>query len=112
MKYKKGDIVIVKFPFSDLSNSKKRPALIISNEVVNQTGDYLLVQITSKEKTDYFSCAISEFDFISEKALPLKSNIRLHKIFLLNEKLIIKKYTSVKKDFLIKIMKRVIALIE
>lgn len=49
MKYKKGDIVIAKFPFSDLSNSKKRPALIISNEVANQTGVYLLVQITSKE---------------------------------------------------------------
>jgi mRNA interferase MazF len=48
MKYKRGDIVIVNFPFSDLSKAKKRPALIISNHLVNRTGDYLLVQISSK----------------------------------------------------------------
>ena len=48
MDYKKGDIVIINFPFTDLTSTKKRPALIISNDVVNQTSDYLLVQITSK----------------------------------------------------------------
>jgi mRNA interferase MazF len=40
MKYKKGDIVIIGFPFSELSSTKKRPALIISNDTVNKTGDY------------------------------------------------------------------------
>ncbi|MGN6617936.1 MAG: type II toxin-antitoxin system PemK/MazF family toxin [Ilyomonas sp.] len=47
MKYKRGDIVWVKFPFSDASANKLRPALIISNNIVNQTGDYLLMQITT-----------------------------------------------------------------
>lgn len=52
MKYNKGDIVIIGFPFSDLSKTKKRPALIISNETVNKTGDYLMVQVTSKIRND------------------------------------------------------------
>jgi mRNA interferase MazF len=111
MKYKKGDIVIIKFPFTDLSNAKKRPALVISNEIVNQTGDYLMVQITSKEKTDLLSLPIAKTDFTVNKELPLKSFIRLHKIFLLNESLIIGKATAVKKPFLDKVVDKVVKLI-
>lgn len=112
MKYKKGDIVIIKFPFTDLSNAKKRPALVISNDIVNQTGDYLMVQITSKEKTDSLSLSISKTDFTDNKELPLKSFIRLHKIFLLNESLIVGKATSVKKTFLDKVVDEVVKLIK
>ena len=89
MKFKKGDIVIISFPFSDLSSAKKRPALIISNDVVNNTGDYLMVQITSKIRKDKLSLSINKTDFIEGKELPLQSCFRLHKIFLLNESLII-----------------------
>jgi mRNA interferase MazF len=39
----KKDIVIVQFPFSNLTNTKKRPALVI-----HSGQDILLVQITSK----------------------------------------------------------------
>jgi mRNA interferase MazF len=59
MKYKKGDIVILSFPFSDFSRKKKRPALIISNEIVNKTGDYLMVQITSKIRNDDLSLSLN-----------------------------------------------------
>ncbi len=54
----KGDIVIIKFPFADAAEYKKRPALIISNHEVNKTGDYLMVQITSKDKKDDLSLPI------------------------------------------------------
>ena len=111
-KYTKGDIVIIRFPFTDLSSSKKRPALVISNDIVNQTGDYLMVQITSKEKTDTLSLPITKTDFTGNKALPLDSFIRLHKIFLLNESLVVSKATSVKKEFLDKVTGEVVNLIE
>ena len=99
MKYKKGDIIIIGFPFSDLSATKKRPALIVSNDVVNKTGDYLMVQITSKVRKDALSLPITENDYEKNKILPLQSYIRIHKLFLLNKRLIISKYTAVTAKF-------------
>ncbi|MDA3818392.1 MAG: type II toxin-antitoxin system PemK/MazF family toxin [Prolixibacteraceae bacterium] len=112
MNYKKGDIVIIGFPFSDLSRIKKRPALIISNKTVNKTGDYLMVQITSKIRNDILTLNIDKTDFVNSKYLPLQSCIRLHKIFLMNESLIINKYTEVKNEFLDEVINRVILLLE
>ena len=111
MKYKKGDIVIIGFPFSDLSSTKKRPALIISNNIVNKTGDYLMVQVTSKNRNDNLSIRINKTDFVKGKNLPLQSSIRLHKIFLLNESLIITKNTAVNPGFLDSIIEKIIRLI-
>jgi len=73
---KQGDIIVVKFPFTDGSEFKKRPALIISNETVNKTTDYLIVQITSKNNIDELSVFIDDTDCL--QPLPLKSYIRLH----------------------------------
>jgi mRNA interferase MazF len=85
----KGDIVIIKFPFAYAAEYKKRPALVISNNKVNKTGDYLMVQITSKDKKDTLSIHIDVADYTENKELPLKSFIRIHKIFLLNENFVI-----------------------
>ncbi len=112
MKYKKGDNVIIGFPFSDLSKTKKRPALIISNDSVNNTGDYLMVQITSKIRNDNLSLPINKSDFINGKELPLQSCIRLHKIFLLNESLIISKYSAVNTSFLNSVIDKITRLLK
>ncbi|HEY0262372.1 MAG TPA: type II toxin-antitoxin system PemK/MazF family toxin [Chitinophagales bacterium] len=77
--YKQGDVILVPFPFSDLSGSKLRPALVISSEQVNQTRDLICVQITSKVFNDFFFFELNDNDVIPK--LPLKSGIRLHKIF-------------------------------
>jgi len=112
MRYKKGDIVIIGFPFSDLSKAKKRPALIISNDTVNKTGDYLMVQVTSKVRNDNLSLSINKTDFINSKKLPLQSCIRLHKIFLLNESLIISKNTAVVSGYLDLVIEKITKLIK
>ena len=35
--YKRGDVILVKFPYSDLVRYKKRPALVVQDETV-ETG--------------------------------------------------------------------------
>ncbi len=45
---KRGDVVLIPFPFSDLSGQKIRPALVLS--VRNQGTDIIVVFITSKQK--------------------------------------------------------------
>jgi mRNA interferase MazF len=112
MKYRKGDIVIIGFPFSDLSRTKKRPALIISNDTVNITGDYLMVQITSKIRSDVLSQKINKNDFVNGKELPLQSCIRMHKIFLLNESLIHSKNTAIKPVVLDSVIEKITELIK
>ena len=56
---KRGDIVLIKFPFTDLTSTKVRPALIISNEnYITTQNDVILTLITSNvskiSPDDYF----------------------------------------------------------
>lgn len=76
--YRQGDIVIIPFPFTDLSQRKRRPALVISNDTVNATGDYLMAQITSRQKYDGLSIEITANDY-SANPLPVVSYVRIHK---------------------------------
>jgi mRNA interferase MazF len=47
--YKRGDVVLVPFPFTDLTSAKQRPALVVSADAFNSTRDDVLVAaITSQ----------------------------------------------------------------
>ena len=81
--YRQGDIVLVPFPFSDLSGTKLRPALVISSEQVNQTRDLICLQITSKVINDIFFFSLQDEDVLP--SLPLKSGVRLHKFFTIEQ---------------------------
>lgn len=48
MIYKKWEIILVPFPFTDLTRTKKRPALIISPNEYNKNPDVVITFITSK----------------------------------------------------------------
>ncbi|MBX2962206.1 MAG: type II toxin-antitoxin system PemK/MazF family toxin [Cyclobacteriaceae bacterium] len=58
-KFVKGDIVVVPFPFSDLSSSKRRPAMVIANLPGE---DIILCQITSQLVKDEFSISLYDTD--------------------------------------------------
>ena len=44
-----GDVVLIPFPYSDLSQAKRRPALVIADVGM---GDFVLCQITSRSYAD------------------------------------------------------------
>jgi mRNA-degrading endonuclease toxin of MazEF toxin-antitoxin module len=47
--YKQGEIILVPFPFTDLSSTKQRPGLIVSRDDFNTTrSDLLIAAITSQ----------------------------------------------------------------
>lgn len=55
------DVVLLPFPFTDLSAYKKRPVLIVNG--VNSRGDFLAVQITSQPDHEG-SFVLEQKDFI------------------------------------------------
>jgi|AntRauTorckE6833_2_1112554.scaffolds.fasta_scaffold15952_2 mRNA interferase MazF len=95
MIFDKGDIVIVPVPFTDNTGYKLRPAVIISNETVHKTGDVMIAQVTSKHKKDSLSITLSNDD-VTEN-LPVKSYIRYHKIFVLEQQLVKGRVSRLKK---------------
>lgn len=106
--YKQGDIVAVRYPFSDdFKKSKLRPAIVVSNDKSNSIdNDIIICQITSKPRNDYFSFALSSQKLLLP--LPKNSEIRCNKIITIRKELIIGKYTEVKgKEVLDKILKKV-----
>ncbi len=51
--YKFGDVMLVPFPFTDQSTSKKRPAIVISSENYNRCKpDLILIAVTSNVRQD------------------------------------------------------------
>jgi len=89
----KGDIVTIPFPFSDLSNSKLRPALVIA---VLSGNDLILSQITSKQAKDKYSIPLHQDEF-EIGTLRQESNIRPNKLFTADYSLIKSKIGKLKE---------------
>ena len=106
-RFVKGDIVVIPFPFSDLSRNKKRPAFVIKDLPDN---DILLCQITSKPNKDSFSIPLLKSDF-KKGELPVESNIRVNKIFTADKKIIVHKAGTVKENYCEKIIDEIVKLI-
>ena len=86
-----GDIVVVPFPFSDLSNSKRRPALVLADLVGD---DIILCQITSQFNRDPYTIKLHNEDF-ETGSLKKDSNIRPNRIFTANKKIILYKVGTI-----------------
>lgn len=72
-----GQVVIVHFPFSDLTASKLRPAVVLAEA---GQGDWLLCQITSKPYGDPRAIQLDTADF-AHGSLRLTSYARPCKLF-------------------------------
>ena len=59
-RFVKGDVVVIPFPFSDLTRAKRRPALVIAEL---EGDDLILCQITSQQIRDRYAVSIEENDF-------------------------------------------------
>jgi len=102
--YEQKDIILIPFPYSDLTGSKKRPALIVSNEKINKTQDRICCLITSKSHKEDILITKDSFE---EGNLPFKSWIKSHRIFTINEKIILNKLCTINNKFYDIILKKI-----
>jgi mRNA interferase MazF len=59
--FERGDLVLISFPFSDLSAAKKRPVLMVTR--LDASGDLIALAVTSRPRTDR-SIALDPADLV------------------------------------------------
>lgn len=96
--YNQGDILLIPIPFSDLTSSKKRPVLVLSNNDYNKkTEDIIVAAVTSNIISKDYNILISNKD-MQEGNLHVNSCVRVDKIYTLSQSIVIKKFGTVKPE--------------
>lgn len=103
----KGDIVVIPFPFSDLSEVKKRPAFVVNKL---KGDDVILCQITSQTIKDRYSILLRKTDFAAGSLL-VNSNVRPNRIFTADKHIILYKVGNIKENKTEEIIQKIIEVI-
>ena len=102
-----GSVVLVPFPFSDLSQSKLRPAVVLADA---GRGDWILCQITSKPYSDSRAIELNNSNFASG-SLHVVSYARPGKLFTANQNLMVRQVGVLKDDALKQVVDAVVELL-
>ena len=106
-KFVKGEVVVVPFPFSNLTQAKRRPALIIAGL---EGDDLILCQITSQRITDRYAIEINDNDF-ETGGLKQTSNVRPNRIFTADSHLVLYRVGNLKIEKLNEVIERAVEII-
>jgi mRNA interferase MazF len=106
-KFVKGDVVVVPFPFSDFTQAKRRPALVLS---VLEGDDLILCQITSQTIKDKYAILLTDDDF-ENGGLKQSSNIRPNRIFTTDSSIVLYRVGNLKIGKLEGVVESVIEII-
>lgn len=104
----KGDVVVIPFPYSDLTNAKRRPALVVAESSYN---DLILCQITSQTMKDDFAIGLADSDFIEGNVFKT-SNIRANKLFTADSSIVLYKIGSLKPQKLDEVINGIIKILK
>jgi len=107
-RFVKGDIVVLPFPYSDLSSSKKRPAMVLADL---KGDDIILCQITSQFVKDNYAIALDSSDF-TKGSLNKPSNIRPNRLFTAEKSIITRKIGTVKPEVFKKVVDKLFEIIK
>ena len=106
-RFVKGDVVVVPFPFSDLTRAKRRPALVIAEL---EGDDLILCQITSQSIRDRYAVSIDESDF-ETGTLRRRSNVRSNRIFTADRHIILYRVGHLKPEKMDQIIDRIVSIL-
>ena len=99
-----GTVVVIPFPFSDLSEQKKRPALILGD---SDYRNYITCQITSQKPKDHF-IELTNAEISGGELPRTRSYIRYRLLFTASPDLIIKEGGIVSDKIINETLNRVI----
>jgi mRNA interferase MazF len=102
-----GAVVLVRFPFSDLSQTKVRPAVVLADA---GRGDSILCQITSKPYGDASAIELTNAAFATG-SLRVISFARPAKLFTANQNLITSQVGKLEPDALRSIVQAVASIL-
>lgn len=103
-----GKVVLVPFPFSDLSRSKLRPAVVLAGA---GRDDWMLCQITSNPYSDARAIELLDASFATG-SLRVTSYARPGKVFTANSKLMVAEVGSLKTSPFRQIIEAIVSLLE
>lgn len=89
MTFKRFDVVVVPFPFSDRAATKRRPALVVSSDRFNAEHDHMVLAMITTAVEPAWSSDVDLRD-LGKAGLKTRSVVRL-KIFTLDRALVIRK---------------------
>jgi mRNA interferase MazF len=102
--YRRGDIVLVSFPFTDLTSTKRRPALVVSPDSFNELNeDLILAAVTSQVTTSPHSVPVAPSD-CQDGSLPKESFVKLTKVFTISSALILKSICRLRAEKLSEVL--------
>ncbi len=99
-----GLVVLVPFPFSDLSQAKLRPAVVLADA---SRDDWILCQVTSNPYSDPQAITIADADFYTG-SLRVTSFARPGKLFTANSSLMVTQVGSLKDEAVKSVVEAVI----
>ena len=105
-KFVKGDVVVAPFPYSDLTASKKRPALVVAPL---DGDDVILCQITSKIKRDEYSSDLTSID--KSGTLHQDSFVRPNRFFTDDSSVVLYNAGDLKRTKMDEVIEKIIAII-
>lgn len=101
-------VVLVRFPFSDLSQTKLRPAVVLA---AAGRGDWILCQVTSKAYGDNRAIKLEDAAFATG-SLRVTSYVRPGKLFTANRDLIVGEVARLTTQSFAQIIDAVVRLIQ
>ena len=113
MSFDRGDVVLVPFPFTDLTTQKQRPGLVISSKSFNDSSpDAILLAITSQVPTDLqHSDYHLSVDEQKKGGLPKPSVVKAAKVVTLSQALIRKPLGRLPVETVDQIVRRLVSVI-
>ena len=102
-----GEVVLVPFPFSDLSQTKVRPAVCLADA---GRGDWILCQVTSQQYGDPQAVSLDAGDFESGGLLAI-SYARPGKLFTANTSLLVRSVGKLNAAALQRVLDAVVSLL-